>query len=457
MGSLADIQQTIDAAMEQLVGAVWGLWLVCLLVGAGIIFTLANGGVQLRGFWHAINVVRGKFDRPEDEGQLTHFQALTAALSATIGLGNIAGVAVAVATGGAGAVFWMWVAGFFGMATKFVSCTLAILYRDVREDGTIGGGPMYYMEMGMGRGWRPLAGLFAVFVTLGSFGGGNMFQSNQAAAVMSKIYGVPVWVTGLFLVVGVGMVIIGGIRRIGQVTSKIVPVMCLLYIGGALVTLFINASEIPGVFRDIFSEALTLKAGIGGFLGTMLIGVKRAAFSNEAGLGSAAIAHSTARTDEPVREGLVAMLGPFIDTIVVCTTTALVILVSGITGEQSEGVNLTVAAFNQGIPGFGSLVVASAVVLFAFSTAISWSYYGEKGIEYLFGSRMVMPYKVVYVGLIFVGAMWKLGPVLDFSDATIGLMAVPNLIALLFLFPRVRRATKEYMDRLRAGEMKQYR
>ncbi|MCH7925882.1 MAG: alanine:cation symporter family protein, partial [Planctomycetes bacterium] len=214
--------------------------------------------------------------------------------------------------------------------------------------------------------------------------------------MMSKIYGVPVWVTGLFLVVGVGMVIIGGIRRIGQVTSKIVPVMCLLYIGGALVTLFINASEIPGVFRDIFSEALTLKAGIGGFLGTMLIGVKRAAFSNEAGLGSAAIAHSTARTDEPVREGLVAMLGPFIDTIVVCTTTALVILVSGITGEQSEGVNLTVAAFNQGIPGFGSLVVASAVVLFAFSTAISWSYYGEKGIEYLFGSRMVMPYKVVF-------------------------------------------------------------
>jgi len=457
MPNLGDLQNVINAAMEQFVGAVWGLWLVILLVGAGIVFTVANGGIQLRGFWHAINVLRGKFDSPEDEGQLTHFQALTAALSATIGLGNIAGVAVAIATGGAGAVFWMWVAGFFGMATKFVCCSLAMMHRDIREDGSIGGGPMYYIELGLGKAWRPLAVLFAVFVAFGSFGGGNMFQSNQAAAVMQDIYHVPVWATGLALVLGVGVVIIGGIRRIGQVASAIVPTMCALYLLGGAVILVMHAAELPGLMARIFQEAFSFKAGLGGFFGVMITGVRRAAFSNEAGLGSAAIAHSTARTDEPIREGLVAMLGPLIDTIIVCTGTAMVILVSGIAGGESDGVNLTVAAFNQSLPGFGSLIVASAVVLFAYSTAISWSYYGEKGVEYLFGSRMILPYKFLYVGLIFVGASWKLGPVLNFSDATIGLMAVPNVIALIFLLPRVRKATADYMGRLYQGRFVQYR
>ena len=454
-----EIKGTIDEigdAMASLSGAIWSEWLVFLLVGAGIFLTLLNGFPQIRGFFHAIRVVRGKYDKPGETGEINHFQALTTALSATVGLGNIAGVAVAVTNGGPGAVFWMWVCGFLGMATKFSECTLSTAYREVRADGTVAGGPMYAIRNGLGKSWTPLAMLFGVLVAISSFGGGNMFQANQAAAMWNSSFGVPTWVTGIILVFIVGLVIIGGIKRIGRVTDKLVPTMCGLYVIGALVVIFGHIEEVPALFESIIVNAFSVTAAVGGAIGVafkevIIQGFRRAAFSNEAGFGSAAIAHAAVKTDEPVREGAVALLEPFIDTIVICTMTALVILISGAWTQQGlDGVALTATAFDSSIDGFGSYFVPVAVFLFAISTMIAWSYYGEKGIEFVFGRRAILPYRVIFVGLVFIGAVWKLGPVLDFSDAMLGLLVVPNMIGVLLLSPKLRGMVKDYFNRMKA-------
>ena len=453
----------IGDAMGDLVGSIWGMWLVWLLVGAGVLLTIVNGFPQFRGFKHAFYVVRGHYDNPTEQGEITHFQALTAALSATVGLGNIAGVAVAVTSGGPGAIFWMWVCGFLGMATKYTECTLSTATREVREDGTVAGGPMYYMRKHLPAWLKPMAFVYAGFITISSFGGGNMFQANQAAALWESSFGVPTWVTGLILVVLVGLVIVGGIKRIGRVTDKLVPAMVFLYVGGALAVIFVHIDLVPGVFGSIFSEAFSVSAAVGGVLGIVIMdvlrqGFRRAAFSNEAGFGSAAIAHAAVKTDEPVREGVVALLEPFVDTIVICTMTGLVILISGVWTQQGlDGAPLTAAAFDSAFDGFGSLLVPTAVFLFAVSTMISWSYYGEKGVEFFLGRRAVMPYRLLFVGLVFIGAVWKLGPVLDFSDAMFGLVAVPNLIALFFLAPKIRALTTDYFGRLKSGQMVKYK
>jgi len=453
----------VGDAMDSLVSSVWGTWLVLLLVSAGLILTLVNGFPQFRGFRHAIGVIRGRYDNPHEQGEISHFQALTAALSATVGLGNIAGVAVAVTQGGPGALFWMWVCGFLGMATKYSECTLATATRDVREDGTVAGGPMYYMRKHLPRYLKPMGLVFALLIAIGSFGGGNMFQANQAAALWHSSFGVPTWVTGLILVVIVAMVIVGGIKRIGRVTDKLVPSMCGLYVLGAIAVIVVNIDRVPWAFGMIFSEAFAVSSIVGGALGiaikdVLIQGFRRAAFSNEAGLGSAAIAHAAVKTDEPVREGVVALLEPFIDTIVICTMTGLVVILSGLWTQQGlDGAPLTAAAFDSVFAGFGSILIPIAVFLFAISTMISWSYYGEKGVEFIFGRRAVMPYKILFVGLVFVGAVWKLGPVLDFSDAMIGLIAVPNLIAVLILTPRLRSLTRDYFGRLRSGEMRRFK
>lgn len=445
--------EAISAFLAVAVNYAWGLPLIILSVGGGLYLTYLHGGIQFRGFRHAIQVLRGKYDRPEDAGEITHFQALSAALSATIGLGNIAGVAVAMSAGGPGALLWMWVAALFGMATKFTTCSLAVMYRNVHADGSARGGPMYYIEMGLGKSWKPLAVAFAILGFLATFGGGNMFQSNQVAAALREHFGIPQFLTGILLALGVGLVIIGGIRRIGQVASRIVPFMCIVYMVGGIVVILMNIEKLPEVFKYIFEGALSGTAAVGGFAGAgvrqvLLQGVRRATFSNEAGLGSAPMAHAAAKTKEPIREGLVAMLGPFIDTILVCSTTALVIIATGAwTNTQLDGVNLTILAFDSGLPGFGKYVVSAGVTLFAYSTMISWSYYGEKCIEYLAGSRAITPYRWVYLGVLFLGAVWTLQPVLNFSDIMYASMIVPNLTATLLLSFRVRNAMREYMAR----------
>jgi AGCS family alanine or glycine:cation symporter len=438
------------------VGYAWGLPLIILSVGGGLYLTFLTRGIQFRGFRHAVHVLRGKYDKPEDEGDITHFQALSAALSATIGLGNIAGVAVAMSAGGPGALVWMWIVALVGMATKFTTCSLAVMYREIHEDGSASGGPMYYIEMGLGKKWKPLAVLFAMCAFIATFGGGNMFQSNQVASALHEHFAIPKYVTGILLAVGVGVVIIGGIRRIGQVAARIVPFMCVIYMVGGIIVILMNIEIMPEIIRQIFKGAWTGTAAFGGFAGAgvrqvLMQGVRRATFSNEAGLGSAPIAHAAAKTKEPIREGLVGMLGPFVDTILICSTTALVILATGAWSNTQDlsGVNMTILAFDTGLPGFGRFVVSAGVTLFAYSTMISWSYYGEKSIEYLAGSWAITPYRWLYVIVMFLGCIWTLQPVLDFSDIMYAAMVVPNLIGTIFLSFRVRSAMDDYMSRFR--------
>lgn len=351
---------------------------------------------------------------------------------------------------------WMWLIGALGMCTKFFTCTLAVKYRYTDPEGNVHGGPMYYIEQGLGTAWKPLAVAFAVFVMAASFGGGNMFQSNQAAVALDYYFDIPKWISGLVLAVLVGMVIIGGIRRIGTVAAKIVPFMCVIYILGALVVILMHFRELPGLFALIFRDAFTGHAVAGGALGVVIQeGVRRAVFSNEAGMGSAAIAHAAVKTDQPIREGLVAMLGPMIDTLIVCTMTALVITIAGAYADSSlleqaransdmKGVIVTAMAFDRNLPGFGRYIVTAAVVLFAFSTMISWSYYGEQGCYYLFGRRAVMPFRVVFVVALFLGSIWKLGPILNLSDILFALMVVPTLISTVALSGRVMKDARAY-------------
>lgn len=456
-------------------------WIVLWLVVGASVFTLYFGFVQFRAVRHSISLVKGDYSDPKDAGEVSHFQALTTALSGTVGLGNIAGVAVAVGIGGAGATFWMILAGLLGMASKFTECTLGVKYRNEYKDGTVSGGPMYYISKGFAErglpGGKFLAALFAVFCILGAFGGGNMFQSNQAHAQISSVVGsYPGWITGIIFALIVFMVIVGGIKSIARVTEKVVPLMAFIYVGSALVILLMNADKIFWAFGQIFEGAFTGLGVAGGLVGALIQGFKRAAFSNEAGVGSAAIAHSAVKTNEPVTEGLVSLLEPFIDTVVICTMTALVIIITGqllvdantglyvieagriMTADGSSGVALTSAAFGSAISWFPYLLVI-AVILFAFSTMISWSYYGLKAWTYLFGEgkNAELAFKLLFCGFVVVGAAADLGPVIDFSDAAIFAMAVVNITGLYFLMPIVKREMNSYFARLKSGEIKKFK
>ncbi len=533
-------------------------YVVILLLGAGVYFTVRLALIQIWAFGHGLAVVTGRYDDPDDKGDVSHFEALSTALSATVGIGNIAGVAIAIHWGGPGALFWMWVTAFLGMATKYTEVTLAQHFREVKDrepddplwKGTISGGPMYYIEKGLGKNWKPVAIFFAALMGLTAFMGGNQVQANTVADVMRDEFRVPIWISGLVTASVVALVIIGGIRRIGRVTSILAPAMAAIYVAGALVIIGMNWDQILPSFALIFAEAFNPSsgvagAGVGAFLVTMMWGVRRGLFSNEAGQGSAPIAHAAARTDEPVSEGVVALLEPFIDTIVICTMTALVIIMTsswddrfpteltfvgghisyvaeredggfrffvgspdsivvedgapvetgvgvprlawhevavdsfwvdeaqeepftGVifpdesravdeAGQEYEalygnapqnGAPLTMAAFRRGLPGdWGHYIVLLTVLLFAISTAIAWSYYGDRCARYLFGEKAVLPYKLAFVGIHFLGAVVPLAVAWTIGDVFLGLIIIPNLIAMIALTPKVREITRSYFKR----------
>jgi AGCS family alanine or glycine:cation symporter len=499
----ADGQKVLDRVSEKIASFDLKLPIVLILLILGALyFTLFFKIPQFKLLKTAVKVVAGKYDNvdshgsdtlagdptpnedgdiPEtikiegEDGEVSHFQALSAALSATVGLGNIAGVAVAIAIGGPGATFWMILAGLLGMASKFTECTLGVKYRDVDENGTVYGGPMYYLKKGLGElGYdtfgKFLAVFFAIMVVGASFGGGNMFQANQSAAQFVQLFGInngdAGFYFGIVLAIIVGVVIIGGIKRIGKVAEKIVPFMAVLYVGAALIILVMNLDLIPKAFSIILSSAFTPMAGLGGFMGVLIQGFKRGTFSNEAGVGSAAIAHSAVKTNYPASEGIVALLEPFIDTVVICTMTALVLIITNLkaieeTGKalftygddaiSGKGVELTAAAFDSSIPHF-SIILTIAVILFAFSTMLSWSYYGLQGWKFIFGrgKKADMIYKLLFLFFVVIGASVKLGSVIVFSDAMIFAMVFPNIIGLVFLAPKVREELVKYLKAIKA-------
>ncbi len=439
--------------------------IVAWLVIAAVVFTVYFGFIQFRGFKHSIELVRGDYLDPNDAGEVTPFQALATALSGTVGLGNIAGVGVAVYLGGPGATFWMILAGLLGMASKFTECTLGVHYRNEYKDGTVSGGPMYYLSKGLSEDGKARLGKFlAIFFSIccigGALGGGNMFQANQSFAQISSI--IPFfegkgWLFGLIMAAVVGIVIIGGIKSIARVTEKIVPGMAVLYVGAALIIIVVNFGEIPNAISAIIGGAFSPTAVAGGAIGALIQGFKRAAFSNEAGIGSASIAHSAVQTKHPVTEGYVALLEPFIDTVVICTMTSLVITITGswVPDNGVTGIALTSKAFEANFSGFG-YVLAIAAVLFAFSTMISWSYYGLKAWTYMFGEGKAkeLVFKAIFCVFVVIGASMSLGPVIDFSDAMIFAMAIANIIGLYFLMPKVKALLKDYQAKLASGEIK---
>ena len=626
--------------LEHLVALVWNWPVVLFCLFGGIFFSFAFKLVQFTGFRHAIELLKGKFDNPNEKGEITHFQALSAALSGTIGLGNIAGVAIAIAMGGPGAVFWMWIVGFLGMSTKFIECTLGTKYRVIDNKGIVHGGPMYYLSKALPKKFKPLAYAYAILISIAAIGAGCLFQSNQATLALQSSFNIPTNISGAILLILAAIVIIGGIKRIGKVASKIVPAMCIIYIVGALFICLINIKLIPAAIGTIIFDAFTGSAAAGGFVGVIIIGVRRAIFSNEAGLGSAAIAHSAVKTDHPIREGIVASMGPFIDTIVVCTATALVIILSGnygtfmyqnttefnytleeqtknmnfsknwslvkqdlnkekeknnlvipknkdllrnyynktvlrythftnkhtpfaitinapedlirfsyfakkglmnirvfdfqgelITsvysdgtipepsneifinnisqtnkwskgfidiseynriinedetlkdkntssftiifqpiGEAAEwyfdniepvkeysGINLTIFSFDKFFNGFGSIFISIAVVFFAFSTIITWCYYGTTGIYFLMGQKATYLYNILFVSCVYIGAVKTAKDVINFTDITIGLLVIPNIIGLILLYPKVNRWRKEYFKALENNEFQTYK
>jgi AGCS family alanine or glycine:cation symporter len=560
--------QVLETVVEVANELVWATptqlpWLVALLLGTGFYVTVRLGFIQLRHVRHAFRVVAGKYDDPNDEGDISHFAALSTALSATVGIGNIAGVATAIHYGGPGAMFWMWLTALFGMALKYAECTLSMQYRVFDDNGDAAGGPMYYIEKGLGSKWKPLAILFAFCGVVASFGGGNMNQANSVAVSAVTEFSWDPYVVGVVLAVMVGATVLGGIRRIASVSSKLAPSMAALYVLAALVILVLNAGEIPGAFFTIVTDAFNPKASLGGsvagtFAVTLLWGVKRGLFSNEAGQGSAPIAHAAAKTDEPVREGAVAMLGPLIDTLIICTMTGLVITITGVWDQKTDGLGLvehstaipaqllnadsptesvrvgealaaveagvskqsfevrdgevtglafvfndalvdgaklydddqklftgtvefdglghvtpgnlwlrgdrlynssalTALAFDRGlkpIGNFGSLIVTLCVFLFAVSTMISWSYYGDRCVTYLWGSKFVLPYRVIFTLFVFLGSILALEVVWAYGDLALGLMSVPNLIAVVLLLPKLLGATKDYFDRMKVEDAK---
>ena len=442
-------------------------FVVAWLLAGGVFFTLRMSFINFRGFWHAIRLTKGDYDDEHETGEVSHFQALSSALSATVGLGNIAGVAIAVGSGGPGAIFWLILAGLVGMTSKFAECTLGQMYRKVSADGTVSGGPMHYLrdgfrEMGLGPIGVILATVYAVICMGASFGGGCAFQVGQSLGPIREkipVLDAAPWLYGLIMAAMVGVVIIGGIRRIAATASKIVPLMCTIYVLMALFVLGANFDKIMPAISLIFSSAFTGNAIYGGFLGVAVIGIKRAVFSNEAGIGSASIAHAAAKTDEPVSEGIVALLEPFIDTVVVCTMTGLVIVITGVYAmpehaalvANDEGAALTSKALAS-VSWVFPWVLCVAVFLFAYSTMISWSYYGERCWSLLFGGRTAMVYKVLFLGFVVLGSIITANNVKDFSDLMILSLAFPNILGVAILSGKVRRALDDYWSRYKAGE-----
>ena len=445
--------ETLDRWLLVAVDLAWGWPLVVLLVGGGLYLLLRVRFLPLTHGRHVLELLRGRYDHEDDPGQITHFQALSTALSSTIGMGNIGGVAIAITQGGPGAVFWMWVAATVGMATKFFTCTLAVLYRGEDSRGTIQGGPMYFIEHGLGRKWRFLAIFFSICGMIGCLA---MFQTNQMAAILDETYQVPPWATGAVCTSLVVVVIAGGLQRIARVASRTVPAMCVLYLVFVLIICVKHIGQIPGIFGQIFHDAFTGTAATGGVAGIAVreviqTGVKRAAFSNEAGIGTAPMAHGAAKTREPVREGLVAMIGPFVDTIIICTLTALAILAAGDWRiEGVAGVSLTVRAFEGALGPIGKLGLVAIVLLFGVSTMIGYSYYGRKCFSYLFGAERGAIYDAVYVVMLFLGAIWSVDVVINLLDTAFALMALPTMTATLILAPRVLEATRDYFRRMDA-------
>lgn len=447
--------QFVDSFFAAAVEYAWGWPLIILLIGGGAYLTVMSRFIPFLALRHAIEILRGKWDDPDDPGEISHLQALATALSATVGVSNIAGVAIAITQGGPGAVFWMWVAAVVGMGTKFFTCTLACMYRKIDVDGTAQGGPMYYIEVGLGRRYRMLAVFFSCCGLIGCL---TLFQTNQLAAILSANYSVDPWITGVVSAGIVASVIFGGIKRIARWSEAVVPAMCLFYVVSCLFILATRVELVPQIFLGIVRDAFTGSAAIGGAAGitvshVIATGVKRAAFSNEAGIGTAPMAHGAAKTNEPVREGLVAMLGPFIDTIIVCSMTAFVILSSDHWRSQDgsettlRGVTLTAQAFQSAFGPVGNLFVTVCVALFALSTMVGYAYYGRKCFSYLVGAPRGRYYDLFYVVMLFVGAVWSADTVVNMLDTAFALMALPNMIATLLLAPRVMQAARDYFER----------
>ncbi|MBP8692201.1 MAG: sodium:alanine symporter family protein [Sedimentibacter sp.] len=432
-------------------GIVWGPLIIILIIGTGTYLSVMTKFFSITKLGYVLKNTLLKMFAKDDkgEGEVTAFQAVATALAATVGTGNIAGVATAIALGGPGAVFWMWLAAVMGMTTKFAEVVLAVNYREKTPDGRYVGGPMYFITNGLGKNWKWLAVLFALFGTFASFGIGCMVQSNSVALSAESTFGVPVMVTGIVLAILTGAVIIGGIKRIGAFTEKLVPFMAAIYIVGGLWLIIANASKLPLAFSLIFTNAFTGTAAVGGFSGTVMMqairyGVARGIFSNEAGLGSAPIAHAAATTDHPVRQGMWGVFEVFMDTIVICSITALSIMVTGVWESGESGAVLSAMAFNTGLPGVGKYIVSVGLILFAYSTILGWEYYGERCLEYLFGTKPIFAYRILWVVMVVVGAIGGLTFMWDLADTLNALMAFPNLVAVLMLSPVVFKLTKEF-------------
>lgn len=441
----------MEQTLNEIRDLIWGIPLIALLVGTGIYLTFLLKGLQFRKLYHSLWLALVKRKEEKSEGDITHFQALMTALAATVGTGNIAGVATAIAIGGPGALFWMWITGLFGMATKYAEAVLAVKYRIKDKNGNMSGGPMYYLANGMNLKW--LGALFAVFAAVAAFGIGNMVQSNSVADAVKYSFDLPVEITGIILALATGIVLLGGIKSIGKVTGILVPFMVIFYFLAALFVVIIHIDQIPSVISQVLVEAFTDTAAVGGFAGATIMmtirsGISRGVFSNESGLGSSPIAAAAAQTKHPVTQALVSMTQTFIDTIVICSMTGFAILVSDVLNTGLTGATLTQKAFETALPGeWGGIVVSIGLIFFAYSTILGWSYYGEKSLEYLLGEKSVKPYRLLFVIMVFVGAVVKLDLVWTFADIMNGLMALPNLIALLGLSGIVAAETRNYFNK----------
>ena len=454
--------EKIDLLISETASAAWGLPLLILLIGGGLYLLIRIQFLPFRYLGHAIAVLRGKYDNESDSGEISHFQALTTALSATVGMGNIAGVAVAIALGGPGAVFWMWVSAVIGMSTKFFTATLAILYRGKDSEGKVQGGPMYFIMEGLGRKWKPLAVLFSVAGLVGAL---PVFNVNQLTQAINDILLKPAGlyygfssdlIIGVTLVLITSVVILGGLSRISKTASKLVPAMVFFYLIMVLIILFVNIDVVPYYFKLIFTDAFSATfykgdAFLGGVVGgIILLGIRRGAFSNEAGIGTAPMAHGAAKTNEPIREGLVAMLGPAIDTLIICTLTALTILVTGVwQSSDANGVSLTATAFADGIPHFGKYALLLCIAVFSISSLFSYSYYGTKCMSFLFGTKYKGYYNYIYIVSIIMGATTSLSMMINLIDTFFALMAVPTMTATILLAPRVIKEAKKYFKSLK--------
>jgi AGCS family alanine or glycine:cation symporter len=448
---------TIEKVITGFSDLAWGTPLLVLLLGGGLFFLLYSRMLPFRYLRHAVAILAGKYDNPDEPGQINHYQALSTALAATVGMGNISGVALAISMGGPGAIFWMWVSALLGVATKYFTCTLAVMFRGRDSGGELQGGPMYVIVEGLGRNWRPLAVFFSA---MGMIGVLPMFQVNQLTQIVRDVVLIPNGVhagfttdlaSGLVVAVFVGLVIFGGIRRIGKVTGRLVPFMVLLYVISVIVIIFTQPDRILPGLALIFRDAFSADAVLGGSLGALIVtGVRRAAFSNEAGIGTAPMAHGAAKTNEPVREGLVAMLGPVVDTILVCTMTALALIITGIwSSTEADGITMTANAFEASLPGFGAYLLTICVFVFSLSTMLSFPYYGTKCFSFIFGTRRSYLYSWFYILTIPVGATATLGTVVGIFDGAYAMMAFPTMISALLLSPAVMRASKDYFNRLK--------